>query len=750
MNHITKTPLRNLGYNFIPAEYLPEGKDEYYLRNEQHTSSGSYRHLKLDEVEELKKNGNSSDDWNLVLVTGKFLPELIHHCNFYGLVRIGILEPYYLEFHNLRRPVGLYNSTIISCDIGNNVVIDNVSYLSHYIIGNDVILINVNEIETTDHAKFGNGILKEGEPEIIRIELEVCNENGGRSIIPFEGMLPGDAWLFSRFREDQILQKKLRVFSNTGFDNRRGFYGTIGDRTVIKNCKIIKDVKIGTDAYLKGANKLKNLTINSSADSITQIGEGCEIVNGIIGHGCRIFYGVKAVRFILASNSQLKYGARLINSYLGNNSTISCCEVLNSLIFPAHEQHHNNSFLCASLLMGQTNMAAGATVGSNHNSRGADGELVAGRGFWPGLCVSVKHNSRFASFIIVTKGDYPAELDIPLPFSLISNDTSKDELVIMPAYWFLHNMFALARNAWKYADRDKRLEKIQLLEYDYLAPDSAQELATGIEHLQLIAARSWLKHNSLESSGKENENSSQDLLTDKAKLILKGRLLLESKDPSINSIPFLAKGFENSKRNVRILKLVKGYAIYRELIIHYAIEQVLHFNKSGNFGSLSALQNSLPENKIPESWVNVGGQLIKKNSLDQLIAGVHENRIHGWDDIHQFYKTEGGNYAFDKLVHALDLLGQVHGIYFKKINLNEFKELLNQSVNTADWITKGIFNSRKKDYENPFRRMVYENQAEMDQVLGKLDDNNFIKNQQEIFMEYQKNADVIVKKWTSG
>ena len=49
-----------------------------------------------------------------------------------------------------------------------------------------MILINVNEIETTDHAKFGNGILKEGEPESIRIELEICNENGGRSIIPFK------------------------------------------------------------------------------------------------------------------------------------------------------------------------------------------------------------------------------------------------------------------------------------------------------------------------------------------------------------------------------------------------------------------------------------------------------------------------------------------------------------------------------------------------------------------------------------
>src|SRR5450432_1386368 len=239
-------------------------------------------------------------------------------------------------------------------------------------------------------------------------------------------MLPGDAWIFSRFRDDRILQGKLRMFSDNVYDKRRGFYGTIGDRTVIKNCKIVKDVKIGTDAYLKGANKLKNLTIHSSSESKTQIGEGCELVNGIIGFGCRIFYGVKAVRFILASNSQLKYGARLINSYLGSNSTISCCEVLNSLIFPAHEQHHNNSFLCAALIMGQSNIAAGVTIGSNHNSRSNDGEMIAGRGFWPGLCVSLKHNSKFASYTIIAKGDYMAELSIPIPFSLVSNEVSKD------------------------------------------------------------------------------------------------------------------------------------------------------------------------------------------------------------------------------------------------------------------------------------------------------------------------------------
>ena len=137
-----------------------------------------------------------------------------------------------------------------------------------------------------------------------------------------------------------------------------------------------------------------------------------ELVNGIVGYGCRVFYGVKAIRFVLGNNSALKYGARLIHSILGDNSTVSCCELLNNLIFPAHEQHHNTSFLIASLVRGQSNLAAGCTIGSNHNSRANDGEIDAGRGFWPGLSTSLKHSSRFASYVLLSKGDYPYELDI--------------------------------------------------------------------------------------------------------------------------------------------------------------------------------------------------------------------------------------------------------------------------------------------------------------------------------------------------
>jgi hypothetical protein len=738
MNQIKRSPLNSLGYNFIPSEFIPRGKDEYYLRNQQNKNGIHYKHLTAYEIEMLVRNRNTSDDWNKILVSDAFNPELVQDCKFFGLVRIGKLEPFYLEFHNLRRPVGLYNSTIISCDFGDNVVVDNVNYISHYITGNDVMLVNVNEIAATDHAKFGNGILKQGENENIRIWMEVCNENGGRKIIPFEGMLPGDAYLWTQFRDNDQLQNKFKEFTQKCIDNRRGYYGTIGDRTVIKNCAILKDVNIGTDAYLKGANKIKNVTINSSAEAKTQVGEGCELVNGIINYGCRVFYGVKAVRFFLASNSQLKYGARLINSYLGDNSTISCCEVLNSLIFPAHEQHHNNSFLCAGLIQGQSNIAAGATIGSNHNSRSADGELVAGRGFWPGLCVSLKHNSKFASFTMLAKGDYPSELDIPIPFSLVSNDVSNNQLVIMPAYWFQYNMYALARNAWKYNDRDKRTKKIQLLDYQFLAPDTINEIVNAITLLQKFTGKAYLQKEKPTSKATEEE------------LIHLVQKLLGSLDPIVEQLDIYVDGFENSKRKVKLIKVLPAYHIYKELVTYYAVTELLGFIKQNKIKTVEELKEALPPKLNLTSWVNVGGQFILQSEIKNLVSQINKGKLKGWDQVHNFYIQQGKEYDREKSSQAFAALREVQGINLKRVSGEIIKSLLQESVTIREWMVKGIYDSRAKDYSNPFREMVYENEKAMNAVIGKLDNNSFIQQEQAGLLEFKKSIQSVIRKFNRG
>ncbi len=716
MNIIKKIAVNQLGYGFIKEP--PKGKDEYYLRNKQNRSGIEYRKLTALEIEILVRNRNTSDNWSAILVSEAFNPELVKNCSFFGLIRIGNLENSCLSFSDLIVPVGIYNSTIISCDFGNNVAIHNVNYMSHYILGNEVIVTNVNEMVATNHAKFGNGIIKKGESESVRIWLELCNENTGRKVLPFNGMTTGDAYIWTRNRHDNALQQKFIELTDNQFDNKLGYYGKIGDRTIVKNCKIIKDVWIGEDAYLKGANKIKNVTINSHPEAKTQIGEGCELVNGIIGYGCRIFYGIKAVRFVLSDYSQLKYGARLINSFLGPNATISCCEVLNSLIFPAHEQHHNNSFLCAALVMGQSNIAAGATLGSNHNSRGADGEVIMGRGFWPGLCVSIKHNSSFASFSLLNKGDYNYELHIPIPFSLISNDPLKDELIIMPGYWFLYNFYALARNAWKYVDRDKRKYKTPIYEYGYLAPDAMNELLMAQKIMAKATATAFLL-----KSGKA-------IPADEDKLLAMGQELLKNKSKKeIEGLEIIATGFENSKRKAKMVKVYDAYHMFERIILLYGMEALVAAVENKKGKQVLAAVKSIEPNYSNLEWSNIGGQLMPKKSELSLLSKIKSGSIASWNEVHDFYETESNKYVQRKNNHALACLEICTGIKLSSLSQKQFIEWLDTYVEIKKDITQRIEKTRAKDYSNPFRKMVYANEAEMIAVVGDLKDNGFINEQ---------------------
>ena len=715
MGYINKIPLSRIGYDFIPAAYLPEGKDEYYLRLEQNKSTKNYRQLSAQEIQILENNNNESTNWNDVWVTDKFLPNQIKRSKFYGFIRIGDMEEVYLEYRDIRLPVGIYNSQIISCDLGDCVALHQVRYIAHFIIGNEVILLNVNEMETSSNAKFGNGILKDGEQEKGRIYMELCNENGGRSVLPFDGMQAADVYLWTRNRQDKLLQKRFFDITNNGFNTIRGYYSEIGDRTVIKNSHTIKNVKIGSDAYIKGISKLKNLTINSSSESYTQIGEGCELVNGIIGYGCRVFYGVKAVRFILSSFSQLKYGARLINSFLGDNSTISCCEVLNSLIFPAHEQHHNNSFLCASLIKGQSNMAAGATVGSNHNSRGADGEIIAGRGFWPGLCVSLKHNSRFASYTLIVKGDFLHEMDIKFPFSLVSNDMKNDCLVILPGYWFMYNMYALMRNTNKFISRDKRTFKNQYFEYDILAPDTVNEMFESLSEIekavsksiQGVNAKDWLNN---------SEKTQEEILLDNA---------------------------EFSKRKVLLLKPKEAYQLFKKLIRYYAVCQVLdQISPEDFYDKINAIASTAGKRSAFE---NIGSQLIPVQKLDDLLEDIKSEKLNTWDEVHHQYHEISSSYITDKLTHAITSLAEVTETNPTQWDNSFWNNLLDEALQTKEWICDEIYQSRSKDYSNPFRLMVYESLEEMNEVIGKLEDNAFINLQDGELKDFKKKVEDLRK-----
>ena len=444
-------------YRLLPPELLPVGTDERQLRElvAPRPVSG-WRSLRPEEIDTLRRNGNRADAWSNILVSAAFEPDQVRNSEFCGQVRIGSMGKKMFDHNGLQLPTGITNSRIVSCDIGDDTAIHEIRCLAHCTIGNRCLLFNIGELRTTKFARFGNGIIRKGEDESSRKWLDIMNEPGGRRVLAFDGMIPADAWLQANFRDDAPFQRNLIELTQKQFDSVTGVYSSIGDDCVIKHVPMLVDVRIGPCCAIAGARMIVDATIRSSAEEPVTIGEGAVIESGIVGRGCNILHGARMVSSVLGDNTRIEHGLRLVHTVLGENSTVAGAEVQHSLIFASHEQHHSSSFLIAALIMGQSNSAAGSIVGSNHNSRSVDGEIKAGRGFWPGLCASIKHSSRFASYVLLSKGDYSAELDIQLPFCLVTNNVKDDRLELMPAYWWLYNMYALARNPRKFAARDKR------------------------------------------------------------------------------------------------------------------------------------------------------------------------------------------------------------------------------------------------------------------------------------------------------
>ena len=681
----------------------------------------SKRHLTENEIQILKDNHNFNEDskWQNIYVDveeGSFNPSLIAFSFFSGIVVLGKIVKTVIRYNDLNLGCGIRNSKINDCVIGDYCVIDNVSYLDNYRIGDRVILFNVKEMCCTKHSKFGNGILKKGEPEEHRIWIGVANENEGRKVLPFESMIPADAYIWSHYRDDPELLNRFLELTENGNTRELNTYGIIENDVVIKNASIVKDVKVCAAAYIKGAFKLKNITVLSSEEEPSQIGEGVEMVNGILGYGSKVFYQAIAVRFVIGRNCQVKYGARILNSVLGDNSTISCCEVLNNLIYPFHEQHHNSSFLIASTVMGQSNIAAGATIGSNHNSRSPDGEIFAKRGFWPGLCSDFKHNSRFASFVLVTKGSYQYELDIPYPFALVApGNNGSPKISIIPAWWFMYDMFAITRNKNKFLKRDKRVKKVQVIETDPLAPDTMQEVMLALDRLIGLTA-GYLK--SIESDYMEGKTDPKDQYQ-----AAKDYLHQNPEDEFT-----LDDAICQKKYGAVIFKPVQAYKMYRKIVKYFATRTLMEFCEALNSNHLTRdLLERIRKLPLYTEWENVGGQIIPSEKIHELFDAIKNGSINDWNAVHQFYKLCDCAYDQYKVRYALYLLEQLYSRPIEEFSVDLFRNITDDVSIVAYDIFNASLKSREKDYTDYYRNMVYRSEAEMDIVIGPLEDNSFLR-----------------------
>ncbi|MES1216681.1 MAG: DUF4954 domain-containing protein, partial [Bacteroidota bacterium] len=132
-------------------------------------------------------------------------------------------------------------------------------------------------------------------------------------------------------------------------------------------------------------------------------------------------------------------------------------------------------------------------------------------------------------------------------------------------------------------------------------------------------------------------------------------------------------------------------------------------------------------------------------AVDILINNVKSGKINDWNAVHGYYEKYGSLYPEQKFQHAFASLLEILKLTPGKLDKPLLKKLLSDSVATKEWITKGIYDSRAKDYKNEFRRMVYDSREEMDKVLGKLEENSFINMQNEELKKFRKKINALIK-----
>jgi hypothetical protein len=673
--------------------------------------AGCYRALTPKEIEQLERQGNTAvGGWGGVSVAAEgFDAGRVRNCCFDGQILIGAFNKNnlnygdILKYGNISLRTGLYGSRFCGMvSIGEDVAIHNLLFCSNQHISDSVLIFGVNELSSANGATFGMSVNADHQ-----YRIDVINENGGRAILPYPGMTCTDAYLWAKFRDDGDLLAKLTEMTYAACRYLCPKTAVIASNAVIINTKAIRDTLIGPSAVVDGAELIRNSTVLSDAREPTFIGPAVQIRDSIIGYGNEIDSAAQLSSVMTGASVSLSKAARVDHSVVGDCAQIACCEIANSLIMPMHAQHHNNSFLIAAALGGQSNIAAGATIGSNHNSRASDGEIWAKRGFWPGLCVSLRHNSRFASFTMIAKGAYQTEFDLKLPFSLITLDEKSGSATVLPAFWFTHNMYAVMRSKQKFAARDNRAHRGRFIEYDPLAPDTVDEIFEALDLIERHKAG--------------------------------------------------AAGNDGCLRSTPSIRIDEAHDAYRMMVRHYCAKNILPYMKEKGLKNLRELTDSLgilhltgifsqkTVDKLLDAdrhsdnirhddmrWTDCGGTIIAIRELERIINTIKSDGVKTWDDVHKLFDGHAAAYGTEKVKHAVYSLAKSEGILIDELTENRFAAFLESVPKDCSEIAARTARSRAKDYENPFRVSAYESTEEMINVLGPAEDTVVIKTAEEM------------------
>ncbi|MBA3707988.1 MAG: DUF4954 family protein [Planctomycetes bacterium] len=442
------------------------------------------RELTREEIAVMEDRGCRASDWKQVQVAQDFDCFRVRRTHFKGPCVLGRFSGEIEVTTGLSLATGIYDCTLVACQIGNDSLLENVRFAANLIIEREAVLFDVGSITCSGSASFGCGQL-----------LPLACETGGREVPLWAEGTIGTLAMAVRQRQDVAGQTALREAVAKYTKAITSPVAWVRRKARVLHSNRVRDAYIGMGAVIDNALDLSNATVLSSVDEPTQVTGGAAVTDSVLQWGVAITGNAIVRRSAMLEHSAADEHAAVESSVIGPNTTISKGEVTASLLGPFVGFHHQSLLIAAFWPEGKGNIAYGAMVGSNHTGRAPDQEIWPGEGAFFGLGCAIRFPTDFseAPYIVVGMGVSTLPQKVRFPFSLITvpaEAIEESERVprayneLVPAWGLYSNAYGLVRSELKFSQRDR--SRRHDIDYKVLRPHIMRSVQEAYDRLSAV------------------------------------------------------------------------------------------------------------------------------------------------------------------------------------------------------------------------------------------------------------------------
>ena len=633
------------------------------------------RNLTSQEIALLEKNGCTCDKWDNVLVSDTFSPEHIKNTQFSGNISLGVFEKVFELAGGLKKHSGINCAVIHNCEIGDNVVIENVqNYIANYIIGDNCFIQNVDVLLVDQKTNFGNGV-----------EVNVLNETGGREVHINDKLTAHFAYIYSLYRHRPKLIEQMKRMVDAYSEKHASEKGTVGNDCMIVNVGYIKNVRIGTHCKITGAMKLKNGSINSNIHAPVYIGRNVIAQDFIISSGSRVDGGSIITRCFIGQACHLDHGYSASDSLFFSNCQGENGEACALFAGPYTVTHHKSTLLIAGMFSFM-NAGSGSNQSNHMYKLGPIHQGIVERGAKTTSNSYVLWPAKVGPFSLILGRHYQHSDTSNLPFSYL---VEKDNSTYLAPAVNLRSV-GTVRDAQKWPKRDNRKDpnRLDCINFNLLSPYTIQKVFAGVAILKNLQA----------TAGETSE-----IYTYQSCIITNSALK-------------------------------RGLELY-EIIIHKFLgNSIIKRLEKTNFKSNDEIRERLNPNteKGLGEWVDISGLIAPKSEIDALLDKIECGKIAQLKeinavlaDLHENYYTLEWTWAWKKIL-------EFYNLNTETIRAEDIIHIVEKWKACVIKLDQMVYDDAKKEFSLSFKTgfgadgNIQDQAMDFEQVRGAFDKNPFI------------------------